>query len=87
MKGGGWNAESTQVGDGRRASPIKCRDCDNEAMPRRRLCGACSAKRFDATQQKRKERTAERYRRLHPTSARRAERTDSFMRGLMGTGI
>lgn len=47
MRGGGWNADSTQVSDGRRASPSKCRDCDNEVRSlRTRLCNDCNARAF-----------------------------------------
>lgn len=81
-RGGGFNAENSQVSDGRRLSPRKCRDCDN-AVHRRgsRLCVECNLRAFDA----RRERTRERARNAARAKAHPPLTTlEEFSLGLIG---
>lgn len=49
MKGGGWNAENSQLSDGRRVGLQKCQKCDNRVrLPGAHLCTRCDLQAFDA---------------------------------------
>lgn len=51
MRGGGYNAENSQISDGRRAVLRKCRDCENSVRSRgARLCSDCSQRVFECKQ-------------------------------------
>ncbi len=51
MRGHGYNAENSQVSDGRRVSVRKCRDCDNAANGRDLLCTGCKVVAFERRKQ------------------------------------
>lgn len=62
MRGGGFNAENTQVSDGRRAPLRKCNRCGNAIRAKRaQLCTDCNQRAFEARQKSNRTRTAKRH--------------------------
>lgn len=48
MRGSGWNADNSQVSDGRRARIRRCRDCSSTVLhSRNRLCVDCSLRAME----------------------------------------
>jgi len=83
MRGGGINAENSQVSDGRRALLHKCRDCDNIVRARSaRLCVECSLRVFESRQEVNRARARQQYKQKY--QPKKSTPVHDLSRGLAG---
>ena len=81
MRGGGWNAENTQVSDGRRMLLRKCRKCANSVRaPRTSLCADCNQLAYD----RRRKVVAEKSRAACCAKEKQTGAANDLSRGLAG---